>query len=100
MAEIIHITFRLRRNTSVQWAELNPILDQGEPGFESDTGRLKVGDGLSEWNELIYLTSGDPVPGGDGASDAAVLAHINSLLPHPVYDDGPSLVLLYQNAKV
>lgn len=27
-------------------------------------------------------------------------AHVNSGTPHPVYDNGPSLVLLYQNAKV
>lgn len=26
--------------------------------------------------------------------------HVNSETPHPVYDDGPSFELLYQNAKV
>lgn len=37
-------------------------------------------------------------PGVDG--DTAVLAHIDAELPHPVYDDGPSLLLIYENAKV
>lgn len=41
------------------------------------------------------------LPGRD-ATDAggAVHAHIHSATPHPVYDDGPSLVLKYRNAKV
>lgn len=43
-------------------------------------------------------------PGIGGADDPAILEmfddHINSLTPHPVYDDGPSLFLLYENAKV
>ncbi len=40
-------------------------------------------------------------PGPPGSSASALLdEHINSELPHPVYDDGPSFELLYQNAKV
>lgn len=39
--------------------------------------------------------------GNEGGSDTvALVTHINSLTPHPVYDDGPSFLLLYQNAKV
>lgn len=34
------------------------------------------------------------------AVEAAVTAHISSTSPHPIYDDGPSFILLYQNAKV
>ena len=37
-------------------------------------------------------------PPGDISGDLA--EHVDSPLPHPVYDDGPSLELLYQNAKV
>jgi hypothetical protein len=36
----------------------------------------------------------------DGSSDLAVAAHISDPEPHPVYDEGPSLLLLYENAKV
>lgn len=38
--------------------------------------------------------------GGGGLDPAALQAHISSPNPHPIYDDGPSLALLYQNAKV
>ncbi|MBO5804427.1 MAG: hypothetical protein J6R25_05085, partial [Bacteroidales bacterium] len=30
------------------------MLRPGEPGFESDTGKLKIGDGTKTWNELGY----------------------------------------------
>lgn len=47
--------FKLRRDTASTWASVNPVLAQGEPGFESDTGKLKIGNGLSAWNALNYM---------------------------------------------
>ena len=56
MAEIILYTkFRLRRGTSEAWQRVNPTLLYGEPGFEKDTNRLKIGDGVKDWNSLPYL---------------------------------------------
>jgi hypothetical protein len=81
---------KMKRGSSVSWTTRNPILAAGEPGMETDTGQMKVGDGLTPWNSLPYT--------GSGA--VALDGHVNSLLPHPVYDDGPSLTLLYANAKV
>lgn len=39
---------------------------------------------------------------GEGAdyADTLMIAHVHSETPHPVYDDGPSLLLIYENAKV
>lgn len=55
-------------------------------------------------NVVIARGSGPQGPQGASAGteeiDAAVLDHVNSLTPHPVYDEGPSLFLLYENAKV
>lgn len=83
---------RFRRDFSDRWAQINPVLKEGEPGHEKDTGRLKIGDGESKWLDLPYI---------DGENvDDVIQDHINSPTPHPVYDDGPSLVLLYLNAKV
>ncbi len=46
MAEItLHTKFRLRRGTSEAWRRVNPVLLYGEPGFEKDTNKLKIGDG-------------------------------------------------------
>ena len=36
----------------------NPVLSAGEPGFELDTGKLKIGDGSTYWNDLPYLAEG------------------------------------------
>lgn len=47
MAEItLRTKFRLRRGTSSAWARVNPVLLYGEPGFEKDTNKLKIGDGV------------------------------------------------------
>lgn len=55
MAEIIKTTFQFRRGTASVWGRNNPILQRGEPGFEIDTHKLKVGDGQTEWNNLPYI---------------------------------------------
>jgi len=47
----------LRRGTAAQWTSSNPTLSAGEPGFETDTGKLKIGNGTSNWNSLEYVTS-------------------------------------------
>jgi hypothetical protein len=41
-------------NTRSQWATLNPVLMAGEPGLESDTNNLKIGNGRSSWASLPY----------------------------------------------
>jgi hypothetical protein len=105
---------RLRRNTKNTWTALNPILDPGEPGLEIDTGKLKIGNGVARWSELFYFVPDDPNAIAPPAPEpsapepvyvepdppANLLEHVESETPHPVYDDGPSLLLLYQNAKV
>lgn len=48
------VTFKLRRGLSDEWASDNPILSAGEPGFETDSGLFKVGDGVSAWSTLEY----------------------------------------------
>ena len=41
-------------NTRAQWASLNSVLMAGEPGLESDTNNLKIGNGRSSWASLPY----------------------------------------------
>ena len=47
---------QIRRGTSQEWSCANPTLAQGEPGFENDTGKFKIGDGTSPWNDLPYVS--------------------------------------------
>ena len=45
---------QLRRGGAQEWANANPTLAQGELGIELDTGRFKIGDGVTAWNTLRY----------------------------------------------
>ena len=45
---------QLRRGGAQEWANSNPTLAQGELGIELDTGRFKIGDGVTAWNTLTY----------------------------------------------
>ena len=53
--KVLKTTFKVRRGQSQVWADINPILADGEPGYELDTHRLKIGDGEKSWNELPYI---------------------------------------------
>jgi hypothetical protein len=48
-----------RRGTAAQWTSTNdgdgPILEVGEIGFETDTGKFKIGDGTNRWIDLDYF---------------------------------------------
>ncbi len=54
-AKVIKTTFLIRKGTSEAWNRVNPILKYGEPGYEKDTNKLKIGDGITEWNSLPYF---------------------------------------------
>lgn len=43
----------MRRGTAAQWTAANPVLAAGEPGAETDTGQLKLGDGTTAWSALV-----------------------------------------------
>lgn len=52
MAHKVKLTLQLKRGTAARWLELNPILADGEPGWAIDTKVLKIGDGVTHWNDL------------------------------------------------
>ena len=55
-----------RNDTSTNWTLKNPILKKGEWGLETDTFSMKFGDGVSEWNSLVYAgKKGDKGDKGD-----------------------------------
>jgi hypothetical protein len=49
---------QVRRGTASQWTSTNPVLAAGELGFETDTNKLKIGNGSSAWNSLSYVATG------------------------------------------
>ena len=90
----------LREGQASNWTATNPVLGMGEPGYENDTGNMKIGNGTTDWNHLPYVTGvgmavpgppGDPGPpgpvgpaGADGAPGPA------STVPGPAGATGPA----------
>jgi hypothetical protein len=54
------VQIRLRRGTAAEWsgADPSPILAEGEVGVETDTSKLKIGDGVTSWATLPYQGAG------------------------------------------
>lgn len=52
---LIKTVFQVKRGLASAWTRVNPILRAGEPGFELDTGLLKVGNGTDDWKTLPYI---------------------------------------------
>jgi hypothetical protein len=62
---------QIKRGTASSWTSANAILANGEIGFETDTRKMKVGDGSTAWTSLAYTaTDGDitAVVAGTGLS--------------------------------
>lgn len=51
---ILKTRIQLRHDTAANWTAKNPVLMVGELGFEIDTNKFKIGDGVKEWNALEY----------------------------------------------
>lgn len=45
---------QVRRDTAANWISANPVLAAGEWARETDTGKLKIGDGITPWTGLSY----------------------------------------------
>lgn len=52
------VRFLLRRDTAENWTSTNPILADGEQGYETDTKKMKIGNGTTAWSSLPYFTGG------------------------------------------
>jgi len=64
-----------RRGTAAQWTGANPTLAAGEIGYETDTGKFKIGNGSSAWSALNYYVDANAIL--DGAP--GVLDTLNEL---------------------
>lgn len=53
---------QLRRDTAANWTTNNPTPASGEPCFETDTGKFKIGDGATAYNNLPYQGDSGTIP--------------------------------------
>ncbi len=69
------VKLQVRRDTAANWTASNPVLAAGEPGLETDTGKVKYGDGVRNWATLPYssgVTLGDTAPPTAGSASTGV----------------------------
>lgn len=59
------VIIQLRHDTAANWSSTNPILADGETGYDSTNNNFRVGDGVTAWNSLV------PTAGGGGSQDLA-----------------------------
>lgn len=79
-------TIQWRRGTAAQWTSVNPTLLAGEPGYETDTLKYKIGDGVTVWTSLPYQAeTGATGPAGPTGATGA-----NSTVPGPQGPTGPT----------
>lgn len=79
---------RLRRDTSANFTTTNPVLGNGEPAYETDTKKLKIGDGTTPYNSLAYFA-------GSGGS-----AEFNVVQPLKLVDGTLTLQIDEQTIQV
>lgn len=65
---------------AIYFTTLNPILQFGERGTETDTLNWKLGDGVTKWKSLPYGTGLTAITGSRGGATAAVLAQLLTAL--------------------
>lgn len=96
MADIRLIAFAM---TAAELASLNPQLAVGEFAYETDTERMKVGDGSLAYNSRPYYAAPTPVYDLSAATTLTIL-HGNSIMRHPASDANNRTFTIPANASV
>ena len=60
------VKFQFRRDTTANWSAANPVLAEGEPGYDTTLKIWKVGDGVTAWNSLTAIAQGPTGATGSG----------------------------------
>lgn len=76
MATTATAVLQFKRGTAARWSEVNPVLAAGEPGYEYNTNRIKIGDGVTAWNDLPYAQE-DYIVNADTRSDFPAIGKAN-----------------------
>lgn len=51
------VRIQMRRGAATSWNATDPVLAEGEFGFDTTAGQLKIGTGTTSWSNLDYLIS-------------------------------------------
>ena len=88
---LINVSYRIRRDTTANWALYNPVLNSGEMGLDTTLNKIKIGNGVSTWSLLTYAnilasdlaselaTHNNDTTNVHGIADTSVLATTTSV---------------------
>jgi hypothetical protein len=93
------VRLQLRRGTFSQWQSANPTLAAGEMGVETDTRKVKIGDGTTAWNSLDYVAADAPEV-GEIAQDAINSALVAGTGITKAYNDGANTITVSVDTSV
>lgn len=69
--------YQSRRRTAANWTSGNEVLYDGEIGYETDTGKFKIGDGVTAWNSIAdYFEAG--AGGGGGGTWGSITGTLSN----------------------
>lgn len=66
------VVIQIKRKTSAAWTFNNPILAEGEIGYELDLRGVKIGDGVTTWVYLPYFSGSASVTSVDATISGAL----------------------------
>ncbi len=93
------VRLQIRRGTASQWTSANPILAAGELGVETDSRKIKIGDGATSWTSLSYIAADNPEISeiAQDAIDAALVAGTGIVKS---YNDGTNTITVSVDTSV
>jgi len=68
---VLDSKIQLRNDTAANWKAANPVLLKGEVGIENDTRKIKIGNGISTWSALKYISENIVVANNNPTVDDA-----------------------------
>lgn len=90
---VISTTFKVKRGHTDALKAQNPFLEDGEPCFDLDNGKLKIGDGIHRYDELGYI-------GDDNVFSAKTMLGFPSVgEPNVIYKAEESCILYQWNTE-
>jgi hypothetical protein len=73
---------QLRRDTATAWTAANSVLTQGEIGIDLTNNKIKIGDGVTGWNQLSYWNDQE-----SDLSDYATIEYVDEAIGNIVIPD-------------
>lgn len=97
------IIVKTRRDTAANWTAANPVLPDGQLGYDKTNGELRMGDGVTPWNALPVVVGSDGPqgpqgiqgpPGADGTGGGP------SMVPVSVFNGGSPEIVFDNTGEV